>query len=84
MATHHLPVGAVGLPCPLLRVPSSVLQDGTKTAGFALQHLPLFHAAAPCWISPLGISCFIAFPPGTLAVRDDKVRVSLQRWENLR
>ena len=74
-----LPMDAVGsLAVPVQRpaphVPSSLLQDEAKTAGFTLQHLPLFHASARCWISLSLISCFIALPPGTLAVRDDKMR----------
>lgn len=74
-----LPMDAVGSPAvpvqrPGLHVPSSLLQDETKTAGFVLQHLPLFHASAQCWISLSLISCFIALPPWTLSVRDVKMR----------
>lgn len=41
---------------------------------FTLQHLLLFHGPAPCWISHLLISCFMALSPGTLTVCDDKMR----------
>lgn len=65
---------AVLVRCPVPHVPGSLQQDETKTAGFTLQHLPLFHASSQCWISLSLISCFIALSSGILAALDDKMR----------
>lgn len=64
--------GLTGRASTASHVPSSLLQDETKTARFALQHLLLLHSSAQISLSL--ISCFIVLPTGTLAVLDGKMR----------